>query len=261
VLSETNVMNATQENKLSMYLAVQVVLEQNQDIWQAVPAFGTAFTGFKSGINNINTLVRARNASTKGVTADKQAARDAMTRAALEVAGAVAAYAVDIGSGELQAKVDYSDSDLRRARDSEVATICLGIVAAASDHQVALAGFGVTSEKLASLKEKIEAYNATVGKPRSARSHNQAAGASLETEFAEADKLLSGKLDNLMVAFRASQPAFYSAYEAARWIVCNRAGHKSKNGGTGNEADAPAQPPVPPQPHTETEPELQSQQA
>ena len=235
-----------------MYVAVQVVLEQNQNIWQAVPAFGTAFTGFKNNITNINTLEQARNGSTRGMTADKQAARDAMTGAALEVAGAVAAYATDIGSGELQAKVDYSETDLNRARDTEVGTICQGIVAAANANVAALADFGVTADMLTALKSKIDAYNGTVGKPRSARSNTQAAGTSLEAEFAEADKVLSGKLDNLMVTFRTSQPSFYSAYTAARLIVSSPGGHKGKNGGT----EAASQPPSS-QPQSQPEPQPQ----
>ena len=44
---------------------------------------------------------------------------------------------------------------------------CLGIIAAANDQLPALGDFGVKPETLTALKEKIDAYDGTVGKPRS----------------------------------------------------------------------------------------------
>ena len=71
-------MNTRQENKLSMYVSVQSLLEGNNNIWQTLPAFGSAFTAFKGSIQRINSLEQSRQVGTKGVTAAKQAARQAM---------------------------------------------------------------------------------------------------------------------------------------------------------------------------------------
>lgn len=157
-----------------------------------------------------------------------------MIAAALEVAGAVFAYGSDIGSAELQAKVDYSLSDLRQARDTDVATPCQGIHDTANSHLAALADYSVDANTLADLQAKINAYGAMVAKPRSARSKKSAARTSLNTEFAEADKVLNDKLDRLMAKFRSSQPVFYSAYRTAREIVDDDAGHNGDNGGNGS---------------------------
>jgi hypothetical protein len=137
-------MTANEENKVSTYHAVDVVLTDNQNVWQSLPAFVSAVSKFRTKLADIQTISQARNASTKGVTADKQSAREVMIAAAWEVAHATAAYAADIGSGELLAKVDQTESELRRARDTDVITLCQGIQFAANANVANLADFGVT---------------------------------------------------------------------------------------------------------------------
>jgi hypothetical protein len=232
-------MNAKQENKVSMYSAVDAVLSENQNVWQTLPAFAAAVTGFRNGVANIQTLAQARNSSTKGVTADKQSKRETMEAAALEVAGAVAAFASDTGNRELQAKADFSDSDLRRARDTEITTICQGIHDEANAVVANLADYGVVAQTLTDLQAKINAYNSSVGKPASAKSNVQAAGASLDSAIADVDKVLDEKLDKLATKFRTSQRGFFDAYSAARSIVDNPGGRKAKPDGNGNGGTPP----------------------
>jgi len=224
-------MNVTYENKRGMLGAVEAILETNRPIWEPLPAFVKAADDLSGHIETIDTLAQASNGNTTGLTADKRAARDAMTVATLEIAGAVAAYASDEENGELHAKVDYSLSDLRRVRDTEIAGVCLNIHDAAKANLAALADFGVTAKKLTELKGKIDAYSGTVSKPRTAKSNKSATSKLLVVEFGATDNVLSRRLDRLMMQFKATQPAFFSAYSTARLIVDNRA---SRNGSNGN---------------------------
>lgn len=220
-------------------------MTQNQNIWQPVPAFVLAGTKFTDRVIKIDQLAMVRNGTTKGVTADKRAARAAMVGKALEVAGAVRAYGSDIGRSEWQAKVDYSPSDLRQVRDTVIVTLCQGIHDTANTHRAALADYSVDANTLADLQARINECNATVAKPRSVRSKRSAARSSIEVEFREADKVLDEKLDGLMAKYRSSQPVFYSAYTTAREIVDNGTGHNRNGNGNGNGSNGGGNPPPP----------------
>jgi hypothetical protein len=50
----------------------------------------------------------------------------------------------------------------------------------------------------------------------------------LASLFAQADELLTKRLDGLAVQFQEKQPNFYNAYRTARRIVSNPAGRATK---------------------------------
>jgi hypothetical protein len=225
-------MNTRQENKLSMYVSVQSLLEGNQTVWQTLPAFGSAFTAFKGSIQRINSLEQSRQTGTRGVTAAKQAAREGMASAALIVAGAVRAYASKNNDQELLAKVDFTSSNILRGRDTEAATICQGIHDSANGVVANLADFGVDAAGLTALQGKIDAYSAVLGSPRSRASTHRAAAGLKDDEFTAADRVLEEQLDGLVENFRVSQPSFYEAYQAARDVVENASGHSNAENNT-----------------------------
>lgn len=237
------------ENKRGMLGTVETILVTNRPIWESLPAFVTAADALSEHIETIDILAQSGNGNTTGLTADKRAARDTMTAATLEIAGAVAAYASETGSGELHAKADYSISDLRRVRDTEIAGVCLNIHDAAKANLADLADYGVTAKKLTDCKAKIDAYSGTVSKPRTAKSNSRATGKLLVVEFGAADKVLGKRLDRLVTQFKATQPAFYGAYTTARLIVDNPASRNGKNGSNGsnghNTTPTPAPTPTP----------------
>ena len=80
-------------------------------------------------------------------------------------------------------------------------------------------------------------------KPRTKRS-NRASGVMLKAEFASINKTLTEELDGLMVRFKATEPAFYAAYVAAREVIDNPGGRPAKNGGNGSN-DQPQPTPTP----------------
>jgi len=232
------------ENELSSHVAVENVLNENQSIWQVVPAILAAYNALKTHIKAIQDFATAHKRSTKGVTATKRLRRIAMTDTTVEVAGGVRAYASAKSDEELLAKVALLPSDYFRARDTEVAGLCQGVHDAANAIVGSLADQGVTADGLKDLPDKIDEYSETVGKPRSAASNNRAAGKLADAEFEAAEKLLVEQLDGLILKFKTSQPAFYNAYRSARETVNNAAGHNGKNGGkssTGHDTPPPPQ--------------------
>lgn len=212
-------MTDKQENKRSMYLAVQNVCNANNDIWNTMPAFVQAFTDFEALLGHIDTQRQIQEGKTTGITQNKQQEEDEMTQAAIEMAAAVYAYASRTGDNALRARVDYSPSSLRRSRDTALRDICQNIHDAASAIIADLADYGKTPADLDQLQQEINDYAAILANPREAIGTRATATARLVTLFREADDLLKNQLDKLMLTYQNTQATFHNKYKNARIIV------------------------------------------
>lgn len=232
-------MTATQENKLSMFLAVKSVCDRSQSVWQGLPAFSAAFAEFSAHVGTIQTLSTGQGRRKTGVAEDKQRLRKELCEAAFEVAAATLAYAKATKNAALATKVDYSLSDLMIGRDTGSATRCEEVHAAASAALGKLADYGVTAAKLTSLQDKITAYRDILTKPREAKTSGKTTTTSLAAEFQAATDLLNDRLDNLIPQFRAANGAFVSDYQNARLIVKAGIGRREADPGTANNSPKP----------------------
>ena len=117
-------MTDIQDNKRSMYIAVQRVCNSNNSIWSGLPAFVDAFGEFENTITDIDNQRQIQEGRTTGITENKQKEEDEMIQITLEIAAAVYAYASIIGDNELRDKISYSPSYLRKSRDNTLKDIC-----------------------------------------------------------------------------------------------------------------------------------------
>ena len=231
-------MNSTQTNKLSMYLAVQAVLEAHQDAWQSLAGFAAGASELDENISSIGALAQTQSQK-NGASADKAQTFDELVAAAFEVAAATKAFATATADKELAAKVDYSRSEVGSGRDSLVLARCRSIYAEANAVVSSLADYGVTPAKLTAFKKKTDAFQSAQVKPRQGRATSSAATKALPELFALTDELLNDRLDGLAIQFRDSQPAFYGEYTTARVIVDlpgGRANKQTKAAATANAA-------------------------
>ena len=106
-------MTDKQENKRSMYIAVQKACNANNSVWSGLPAFVTAFGKYETAIAGIDTQRQIQEGKTTGITENKQKEEDEMIQATVEIAAAVFSYASKIGDNELKQKVNYTPSFLR----------------------------------------------------------------------------------------------------------------------------------------------------
>jgi len=220
-------MNSNQTNKLRMYLATQVVLETNRDIWEPLAAFAVAAGELDEQIGSIQTLLQ-KQMDKKGGTADKAYTLNALADAAFEVAAAVRAFAVTTSDRDLAVKMDYSRTDIVAGRDSQVLSRCQSIHAIVTDSVTSLADYGITPAKLTAFKKKMDAFASVQVKPRQELAASSAATKALPELFALADSVLNDRLDALVVQFKDSQSAFYHEYTGARVIVDQPGGRASK---------------------------------
>jgi len=152
-------MNGKQENKLSMYYAVQKVCSANNGVWNGLPAFVTAFGDYMTNIGKIEGALEVQETKIKGVTVNKEALQEAMVSKALEMAHAVFAYADDKDDFTLKEKVDFSRSDLKKGRDSFVMQRCQVIHSEASAIIGSLIDYGIGAADLTELQNRIDAWH------------------------------------------------------------------------------------------------------
>ena len=231
-------MTDKQENKRSMYIAVQKVCNANNSVWSGLPAFVTAFGEYETTIADIDTQRQIQEGKTTGITENKQKEEDEMIQITLEIAAAVYAYASKINDNELRDKVSYSPSDLRNSRDTILKDICQVIHDEANNVIANLADYGKTPADLTQQQSEIDDYAAILAKPRTAIGTRATATSKLVELFQQGDDLLKNQLDKLMVNYQTSEPKFYSQYQNARIIV--DLGRRSR----GNDDDEPETPPT-----------------
>ena len=227
-------LNAKQDNKVGMFTAVKAVCEGASTVTGTVPAFGVSFEKFTTCVERIQRFSEKQAKGSSGATADKQRCREWMCDAALVIAGAVRAYAIDNNNLELAGKVDFSRSTLLGGRDRASAEKCQTIHRLAVEKVAELTEHGVSTAKLKSLQAKIDAYVGCLQRPRQIITENKTATAQLEAEIETADQLLADGLDRLVLQFKDTEPEFFNNYTNARAIVNNASGRDS--------GEVPAQP-------------------
>lgn len=230
-------MTDKQENKRSMYFAVQKVCNVNNSIWSGLPAFVDAFGSFENTNSEIDTQRQIQEGKTTGITENKQKEEDEMIQISLEIAAAVYAYASKISDNELRDKVSYSPSDLRNSRDTILKDICQVIHDEANNVISNLADYGKTPADLTQQQKEIDDYVAILAKPRTAIGTRATATSKLVELFQQGDGLLKNQLDKLMLNYQTSEPKFYNKYQNARIIV---------DLGVRHEPEQPQEPEVPP---------------
>ncbi len=218
-LKTETIMNDQQENKLSMYLAVQKVCADNNSVWSGLPAFVASFSSFEDKISDIEDVRLIQEQDTTGIAKDKTVLKEELVDKAIEVSTAVQAYASDNGDNELLESLNFSRSVLLNGRDTELQNKCQTIHDNANAIVGSLSDYGIAAADLTELQSKIDDYAAIIPKPRTATSNKKTATEDITLHLKEADSLLNDKLDKLIEQFKTSDAEFYSTYFNARLIV------------------------------------------
>lgn len=212
-------MTDNQENKLSMGLVVQRVVNDNNSIWSGLPAFVRAFSDFEGIVADINDNRVLQEKDTKGVTIDKQGAEDVLIEKTVEVSSGVYAYAVEINDNTLKESVNYSPSFLSNVRDTILRDICQLIYDEANAVIGNLADYSVLPADLTDLQDKINDYNEAIPEPREAITDRSTATKELKILFERFDVVLNDRMDKLVNMFKKDSPKFHRQYNSARIIV------------------------------------------
>jgi len=209
-----------------MYLAVKAVCDRNSSTWQSLPAFADACTEFALHVANIQPLAQSQAVDATGLAADKDQLRRAMATDGVEIGNALYAYARKVKNNDLAAQADVTMSTFLQGRDTIAADKARNIHDPATANLAALASYGVTATKLTAFKASIDAYAASITKPREATTNLSTATAQLYAEFVAADAALQDEMDVLVQQFASANAAFVADYQNARIVVDSTGGGK-----------------------------------
>jgi len=184
-------MNTIQEDKLSMYYGVRSTCEKYQSTWVANAIFAASYNIWVGKLPLIETNRDAQTLETTGITTDKTTKRNLMTDKTLFVINRLQSYANVTANSELLESVQYSASDLKKARDTDVVGICNTVLAKANANAAAIVSYGITAALITDLQAAITAYSATLAKPKAAKSQTKTATENLAKLFKEADDILT----------------------------------------------------------------------
>lgn len=212
-----------------MYLAVKAVCDRNNSTWQTLQAFVDGYADFGAHVTNIQNLAQNQAVDSTGLAADKEALRRTMANAAVEIALATNAYAKKVKNNDLATKTNVSVSTFMEGRDTLAATNALNLHATVTANLANLGPYGVTAAKLTALKAKIDAYSASITKPRDAVGSGSTATKQMGGEFDAADAALNDQMDALIPQFAASNAKFVEDYNNARIIVDSGGGKAKPN--------------------------------
>ena len=212
-------MTDRQENKMSMYLAVQIVCNSFGIVWSEFVAYVKTFGDFQAIISQIMETRLIQEGKTTGVAEDKQKEEDEMINKTISIASAVFAYASVIGDNELKEKINYSPSKLRKSRDTILRDRCQLVHEETSKVIDDLGDYGILAADLEELQQEIDDYAAIIALPRTAIGTRATATAQLIELFKQGDDVLNSRLDKLTEQYKSNNPDFYISYKNARSII------------------------------------------
>ena len=220
-------MDAPKRNKFAMAQAVNVVLTETdyQPIWQPTPGFVKLQGNLATEIGFITQNAPQTLRHKTGSAEDKEAARLALCKAALIIAGAVAAYAHETGNHELLVRVDTTLTLLTSGRGQDSYSKCEDIHSAATANLAALGDYGVAQAGLDNLQQLLDDYEELLPQPQVAIGSAKSAGQAIDASLDRMDGILNNGLDNLMLKYEDSNPDFYRDYTNARIIIDRPGGH------------------------------------
>lgn len=202
-----------------MFLATQLVLQENSAKWSGVPALVQANADFDANISALQAATQTQVRDMRGYTKDKRTAEEKMIRQTLRVSGAVMAWAEVEGNQGLAEEMNVMQTELHNYRDAVVAERCKWVHDTALANLVSLGDYGLTAGDLTAQLNAITAYEEVLSKPRMMVTVRKGATSEIGLLVRDTMRLLTRRMDRLMRMYELGDPAFYRLYTNARIII------------------------------------------
>ena len=211
-------MRKLHENKYTTYEALGIWFMVNQAKLARVPALVRFIAVFMGLLDSLKLSFGKVDDTTLGKTQSKYDAEDTLVMLMLQIGSALYSYASDINDAVLREKSNFCRTSLRRMRDMELVAAGNTLYAAALTVVDRLAEFGITAGTLAALKTSVDTYESTVGKQGSGVSEHTTAVNNVADTFHSIDRLLTEKVDPLMLSLEKDDPVLYREYKQTRMV-------------------------------------------
>ena len=228
-------MTRNQLNQQAMLESVAAFLGLRATNLAVNPFIATIATTLTNILQRIRDLKQVQDKSTKGATRTKNELETAIISGILKVGAALKAYATEAKNYELLSIATFTETDIKRLRDSNLADKARTIAEAATPVVGALNIYMVTPEDVTTLSDNLPAYLHALPGSRGVLVQTKQSTADIQSKIDEGRQLLKEKLDVHMLPYKSTMPSLYGEYQNARSIV-DKAGTQKPSPGTGGPA-------------------------
>jgi hypothetical protein len=213
-------MDNRDSNRVNMIRVTLQYCTDNTSATSGIPAFAPLLATAVNKLLLIDQLDQVAIATTGGVTLDTSNLRLAMMSLALKCSGAVVAYATAVNNNTLKAKVNFTDSDLKRIKKEEVDDVCQTIHDETNANISNAQNYGITPSDVTSLQTAINLYRTSVQNPRQALITKNDAKRQIKVLIDEIIKIIfKNQMDKMINTLKLSNPNFVNKYFEARVII------------------------------------------
>ena len=216
------------ENKLMMLNTVLSFLKQNRSLWEASLVMVELIANLESLIGEIESLRLQTESNLTGITAEKNNQQEDLIDKAYELSSVLYAMASLADNKVLQAKVDFTESELQNIRGGDLLATCTAVVAIVKENLTALERFEITEADATELENLIASFGENIPAYRVSVTERKAANEKMKELFLKIDNLLNEQVDRMMVRYKNTSPDAYVAYTNARSIVHYGTRHENK---------------------------------
>lgn len=211
-------MDAKQESKLSMYIAVRDYLAKFLTILNALPNFTTFYTALQNAITQIQNTGEAQGFDKSGNATSKNLLRDTLITLAVDTARKLKAYAKATKNQVLLKEASITESDLKRLPDTKLKNAAQGIYNRAQANLASLAPYLATAATQTALQTAITNFDKSIAQPRIGITETSKSTKQLVTLFKNGDAALDD-IDTVVGIIQLNQVDFYNGYRSVRKLI------------------------------------------
>ncbi len=211
-------MNNQIENRISMYLKVETMLNNHTADTSSIAIIAVEKTNFSNKLAQLLSKASIASLDITGNTVDKQDKRDSLTKTTLIVGRALTLHSNLTNNKLLNEKFDLTISSIEKMRDSEFYIYALSVKDAATPIITSLVPFSITSALMTQFNNELTAFYSVIQKPKDQISEQSIIREEMENILNDIEKLLTNKLDIALSLFQFSNPSLYSLYINARSV-------------------------------------------
>lgn len=206
-----------QENKFTMYNAVNTFLSENEEIISSIPELNENSIAFSEKCRELIQKDELKRNATAGKAITKLRARNTAISNCMAVSAALFAYAKKNYDEELAVISDIPRSRLEVMRDTEISEIFESVYQMAFTRLGVLESFGINSSKLENFKQAKDRYSEAFGRSQTGVVKRKGAKQSISELFNQTDDILV-RIDKFVKGMNVENPEFVRHYEDLRVI-------------------------------------------
>jgi len=233
-------MNKRENNKVSMYQAVDAVFNTHKESINSFEPLADAVNRYRGAIADILQRDRVHTDTTIGVTAAKRKTEADMIDKVMFVGNGLNALGVKTGNEPLKAETGATRSDLYHARDNDLLQYGRKIHELAKGYADELTPYGITAEVIENLNAATAQVQAAIEAQTRKMAEGKSARSLLTEGFTTADAILKTEIDTLIELVKVKDVELYNLYQAVRVIKDHGVVHHHKDPAS-PEAAVPAQ--------------------